>query len=87
MTAPSMQALAAGLSERRRTIFSEAHDRPNGDVRVWPFRDAKWIESAGLATRHVRVTNHSLRRERPYWLLTPLGLRLRQHLRAGGSDG
>lgn len=74
--------IADGLSERMREVFRWASPRPDGDVRVHPYRDAGRLVKLELVERRTWQTRHALRRERAAYFLTPLGLAVKAHLEA-----
>ena len=81
-----VREMARGLSDAQREVFRWTIERPNGDVRVHPYRDAKRMVAAGLVERRAERSNHALRREHVAFFLTPLGLALRRHLMERGRD-
>lgn len=77
-----LNELAESLTARQRVAFlpDNLRDLLGQGTRIWPGPDAKAMTKLGLVERRSWQSNHSLRRQHVYYVLSPLGEELATHL-------
>lgn len=84
---PDLEDVLRELTEPMHEVFRWASARPDGDVRVFPYRDAGRMVRLGLVERRTWCTNHALRRPKAGYFLTDFGDLVRARLLSSCGEG